>query len=354
MSTRAPRHASRSTALDRPARPAWKTPWDNGDPITKFQIRQKADTAAFGAWADILNSGATTTGDTVTSLTNGIPYTFEVRAVNGIGYGSESNDVTVTPVEVVAPTGSSVEITSEPHFDIYGRNEYVEVTVTFDAAVDIAGTPPLELDFDGTAKAAACTADTNTTTTVCSYRVALGDSAPNGIAIAANKLTGGTVTATGSTTVSANLDHAAVPIDAGHKVDGIRPTLVTTGSDAPTDGTKVILTFTAGDTTKTVSVPITDDAEDDGGETFTLTLGNASGAALGNAEATGTIRNTETAAELSAHFGVVGSDPYRGRARWVQGYWFSLWIWSGPKKPAYNRPNRWPINVDSNQKERER
>ena len=35
-------------------------------------------------------------------------------------------------------------------------------------------------------------------------------------------------------------------IDAGHKVDGIRPTLVTTGSDAPTtstDGTQVILTF---------------------------------------------------------------------------------------------------------------
>ena len=35
-------------------------------------------------------------------------------------------------------------------------------------------------------------------------------------------------------------------IDAGHKVDGIRPTLVTTGNNAPTtstDGTQVILTF---------------------------------------------------------------------------------------------------------------
>ena len=118
--------------------------------------------------------------------------------------------------------------------------------MTFDAAVDITGTPQLELDFDGTAKAAACTAATNTTAMVCSYTVAPGDSAPNGIAIAANKLTGGTITATGSTTISADLDHGAVPIDAGHKVDGIRPTLVTTGSEAPTtstDGTKVILTF---------------------------------------------------------------------------------------------------------------
>ena len=62
------------------------------------------------------------------------------------------------------------------------------------------------------------------------------------------------------------------------------------------------LTFTAGDTAKTISVPILDDAEDDGGETFMLTLSNASGADLGDAEATGTIRNTETAAELSADF----------------------------------------------------
>ena len=51
------------------------------------------------------------------------------------------------------------------------------------------------------------------------------DSAPDGIAIAANKLTlnGGTITATGSTTINANLDHAAVEIDAGQKVDGSPP-----------------------------------------------------------------------------------------------------------------------------------
>ena len=69
------------------------------------------------------------------------------------------------------------------------------------------------------------------------------------------------------------------------------------GSDyTATSGT---LTFAAGDTTKTVSVPIADDTVDDGGETFTLTLSNASGAGLGDAEATGTILNAEAAAELS-------------------------------------------------------
>ena len=75
--------------------------------------------------------------------------------------------------------------------------------------------------------------------------------ANHGAAVAANKLTGGTIYATGSTTVSADLDHDAVAIDAGHTVDGIRPTLLTTGtnalgSNAPTtspDGTKIILFF---------------------------------------------------------------------------------------------------------------
>ena len=145
------------------------------------------------------------------------------------------------------PVVSSVALTSTPGSDnTYGIGDAVEATVTFSAAVDITGTPQLELDFAGTAKAATCTAATNTTTMACSYTVVENDSAPNGIAIAANKLTGGTITATGSTTNNADLDHVAVMIDAGHKVDGIRPTLVTTGSDAPkmsTDGTKIILFF---------------------------------------------------------------------------------------------------------------
>ena len=148
---------------------------------------------------------------------------------------------------VVSPDVSSVELTSDPGTDnTYAISDTVTATVTFSAAVDITGTPQLELDVAGTAKAAACTAATNTTTTACEYEVVAGDSAPNGIAIAANKLTGGTIYATGGTTTSADLTHVAVAIDVGHKVDGIRPTLVTTGSEAPktsTDGTKVILTF---------------------------------------------------------------------------------------------------------------
>ena len=146
-----------------------------------------------------------------------------------------------------SPAVSSVALTSTPGSDnTYAIGDSVAATVTFDAAVDITGSPQLELDFDGTAKAAGCATGTNTTTMACSYTVLVGDTAPNGVAIAANTLTGGTIYGTGHTTLTADLDHVAVLIDAGHTVDGIRPTLVTTGDDAPTtstDGTQVILTF---------------------------------------------------------------------------------------------------------------
>ena len=145
------------------------------------------------------------------------------------------------------PAVSSIALTSAPGSDnTYAIGDSVAATVTFDAAVDISGSPQLELDFNGTAKGASCATATNTTTMACSYTVVVGDTAPNGVRIAANTLTGGTIYATGSTTITADRDHTAVAIDADHKVDGIRPTLVTTGSDAPktsTDGTQVILTF---------------------------------------------------------------------------------------------------------------
>ena len=53
------------------------------------------------------------------------------------------------------------------------------------------------------------------------------------------------------------------------------------------------LTFAPDDTEKTVSVPILDDALDEGSETFTLRLTNANGARIGDGEATGTIENSD-------------------------------------------------------------
>ena len=64
------------------------------------------------------------------------------------------------------------------------------------------------------------------------------------------------------------------------------------------------LTFEAGDTEKTVEVPVLDDSHDEGEETLTLWLSNASGGRLADAEATGTIENTDPLPRaLLARFG---------------------------------------------------
>ena len=53
------------------------------------------------------------------------------------------------------------------------------------------------------------------------------------------------------------------------------------------------LSFASGETEKTVRVPVLDDAIDEGEETFTLRLTNASGARIADGEATGTIENSD-------------------------------------------------------------
>ena len=57
--------------------------------------------------------------------------------------------------------------------------------------------------------------------------------------------------------------------------------------------TRGTLTFAVGETGKTVSVPILDDGHDEGRETFTLKLRNATGAWIIDGEATGAILNTD-------------------------------------------------------------
>ena len=65
----------------------------------------------------------------------------------------------------------------------------------------------------------------------------------------------------------------------------------TAGADyTATNGT---LTFTPGETGKTVSVPVLDDAHDEGEETLTFRLTTPSGAVLADGEATGTIENSD-------------------------------------------------------------
>src|SRR5664279_678614 len=79
---------------------------DGGSAVTGYQV----STDGGDHWTTLATSpgaGATRTG-TVTGLTNGIPYSVKVRAVNSVGTGAPSAAASVTPATApAAPTGLS-------------------------------------------------------------------------------------------------------------------------------------------------------------------------------------------------------------------------------------------------------
>ena len=67
----------------------WRTPWNNGRPILRYELRWKAGAgalfAAADAWTAIAGSGPGTTRHIVTGLRDGAAYTFQLRAANAEG-----------------------------------------------------------------------------------------------------------------------------------------------------------------------------------------------------------------------------------------------------------------------------
>ena len=166
-----------------------------------------------------------------------------IKLSGGFIRDAAGNDATLTHaavsadtrfiVDAVAPTVSSIAITSDPgDDDTYGTGDKIEVTVTFSENMSIPTSitcsrdvvhcrAELELDIGGIAK----TADYQShdgAEVVYAYTVQAGDTDDNGIAIGANKLTGQRIMdATGKFGYGINdadLSHDAVADDSGHMV----------------------------------------------------------------------------------------------------------------------------------------
>ena len=65
--------------------------WDAISIASNWQVRFKQGEGDYSNWTPIADSDAATTSHTVTGLTEGATYTFQVRAVNGGGDGPESD-----------------------------------------------------------------------------------------------------------------------------------------------------------------------------------------------------------------------------------------------------------------------
>jgi len=78
----------------------WSAPFDNGFPITAYQIIQsKTGSSSFTT----ISKSDTIPKAIITGLTNDASYNFKVSAVNSEGTGKESNSVSATPKSATAP-----------------------------------------------------------------------------------------------------------------------------------------------------------------------------------------------------------------------------------------------------------
>ena len=79
---------------------SWAPRSSGGSAITKWQYRQSESGGGFGAWTDIADSGPATASHVVTGLSNGVSYTFQVRAVSQVATGTPISSVAVMPSTV--------------------------------------------------------------------------------------------------------------------------------------------------------------------------------------------------------------------------------------------------------------
>ncbi|MYG27297.1 MAG: hypothetical protein F4213_14945, partial [Boseongicola sp. SB0677_bin_26] len=254
-----------ATAGDAQVALSWDDPGDSS--ITGYQYLQKTGNAEWGAtWTDIPSSApgeTNATSYTVTSLANGTAYRFRIRAVNAQGESPQS-DATDAVTPVADTTGPSVTgalaITSDA--GTYSTDDDIEVTVTFDEAIVVVGTPELKIRVGtgtGSEKTATCERKGGTgedaKKLVCTYTVVAGDEDTDGVSVAADKLslpTSPAATIKDSSDNDATLTHDALAAQGGHLVDAVAPAITglamastpaATGVYAATETVKVEVTF---------------------------------------------------------------------------------------------------------------
>ncbi len=124
--------------------------WTEQSAATKWQYRQKSGTQSFGDWQDVPTSAYGESHDgsyTVTGLTNGTAYTFELRAVSPAGAGNESDEAIATPAAAdLVPMLSGMGAPDIPTLTVDYLSEALPSAVGADGAL----TYKLEL-LDGSA-----------------------------------------------------------------------------------------------------------------------------------------------------------------------------------------------------------
>ena len=189
--------------------------WDVATNADGYKVQWKsgaetfADAAANSREATV--TSGSTTSHTITGLTNGTAYDVQVIATRtNADDGTPSAPATDTPSQTARITG--VAFTNVPSNNVYNLGDTIEVSITFNTAVEVTGTPKVQMYFVDKHKFyeyANYAAASSTDRVLVFKRLVTGDDdnestvrvIPDGL-----KLNGGTIRIKG-TTVDANLSH---------------------------------------------------------------------------------------------------------------------------------------------------
>ena len=238
----------------------WNDPDDST--ISSYQYQQSSSqgpvgNAVWGEWTDIPNSApdeANATSYSVTRLTNGTEYTFQIRAVNSAGESAASDSVMVTPTSDITGDITGVTLTSAPVSVLtrdgvltgaYGQNEQVTVRVAVRNEVTVTETPTLTLDVGALPRQAGYVSEDSTATKLAFvYTVVAADEDEDGIAIAANSisLNGGSIRTSGGEDI--DLSHAEVAASVAHRVSNVFTWSISADQTEIREGETVTVTVT--------------------------------------------------------------------------------------------------------------
>ncbi len=112
---------------------SWNDP--NNAAIAGYEYRRKSG-GAYGAWTAMTGADASTTGYTVSGLTNNTAYTFQVRASNMGGVGLASSEVSATPTAAAPAKPTGFRGTSGKENCRFSGTDYFCVHLFWDDPVD--------------------------------------------------------------------------------------------------------------------------------------------------------------------------------------------------------------------------
>ncbi len=140
------------------------------------------------------------------------------------------------------PWATGVAITSDTRDSgAYSPGDTIQVTVTYDQAVNVTGAPRLKIQLDTGERWATYASGSGTAELIFAYPVSAGDYSIYGPPVLRStlELNGGAIRSTGTAPVNAHLRHEGLHRDANHRVDGIAPSLL----GVAVSGTKVSVAF---------------------------------------------------------------------------------------------------------------